>query len=67
MLDIAYDWFKKNVFLADIAYERFLAPEIFFAPEIYNSQYIKPLPVLIDECISGCPIDTRRGLSECYY
>ena len=30
---------------ADIAYERFLAPEIFFAPEIYNSQYIKPLPV----------------------
>lgn len=47
---------------ADIAYERFLAPEIFFAPEIYNSQYIKPLPVLIDESISSCPIDTRRGL-----
>ena len=31
-----------------MAYERFLAPEIFFSPEIYTSDFLKPLPVLID-------------------
>ncbi|EKX44500.1 hypothetical protein GUITHDRAFT_109620 [Guillardia theta CCMP2712] len=46
----------------DVAYERFLAPEIFFSPEMYSSDYLKPLPVLIDEMIQSCPIDTRRGL-----
>jgi len=31
----------------DIGYERFLAPEIFFQPEIYSSEYVTPLPELV--------------------
>merc|ERR1712216_334734 len=27
-----------------------------------TSDFLKPLPVLIDETIQQCPIDTRRGL-----
>lgn len=46
----------------DVGYERFLAPEIFFQPEIYSSDYITPLPDLVDRCIWSCPIDTRRAL-----
>jgi len=52
----------KQPWMCDVAYERFLAPEIFFSPEIYTSDFLKPLPVLIDETIQQCPIDTRRGL-----
>ena len=29
---------------ADVAYERFLAPEVFFQPEIYSSDFTTPLP-----------------------
>ncbi|KAI0389144.1 actin-related protein 3 [Xylariaceae sp. FL0594] len=46
----------------DVGYERFLAPEIFFNPEIYSSDFLTPLPVVIDEAIHSCPIDTRKGL-----
>ena len=46
----------------DIGYERFLAPEIFFQPEIYSSDYVTPLPELVDRSIVSCPIDTRRAL-----
>ncbi|KVH95686.1 actin-related protein 3-like [Cynara cardunculus var. scolymus] len=49
-------------FSCDIGYERFLGPEIFFNPEIYNSDYKTPLPALIDKCIQSAPIDTRRAL-----
>jgi actin-related protein 3 len=30
---------------------RFLAPEVFFNPEIYSSDYTTPLPVVVDKCI----------------
>lgn len=46
----------------DVGYERFLGPEIFFNPEIFNPQFSTPLPEIVDEAILRCPIDTRRGL-----
>eukprot|EP00512_Aurantiochytrium_limacinum_P006605 CAMPEP_0171512420 /NCGR_PEP_ID=MMETSP0959-20130129/1576_1 /TAXON_ID=87120 /ORGANISM="Aurantiochytrium limacinum, Strain ATCCMYA-1381" /LENGTH=424 /DNA_ID=CAMNT_0012050227 /DNA_START=323 /DNA_END=1594 /DNA_ORIENTATION=- len=46
----------------DVGYERFLAPEIFFSPEIFNPQFSTPLPEVVDKSILSCPIDTRRGL-----
>lgn len=46
----------------DIGYERFLAPEIFFSPEMANPDYTLPLPDLVDEVIQLCPMDARRGL-----
>lgn len=46
----------------DIGFERFLGPEIFFSPEIFSSDWTDPLPQVIDQCIQGCPIDTRRKL-----
>lgn len=55
---------KKNstAWTADVGYERFLGPEIFFNPEIFSSDFITPLPDVVDEAIVKCPIDTRRGL-----
>ena len=46
----------------DVGYERFLGPEIFFNPEIFSSDFLTPLPDVVDEAIVRCPIDTRRGL-----
>jgi len=46
----------------DVAYERFLGPEIFFNPEICNPDWTVPVPVVIDQTIQQSPIDTRRGL-----
>lgn len=46
----------------DIAYERFLAPEIFFNPEIASSDYLTPLPNVVDSVVQSSPIDVRRGL-----
>jgi len=46
----------------DVGYERFLAPEIFFNPEIYSSDFLTPLPVVVDQVIQSSPIDVRRGL-----
>ncbi len=46
----------------DIGYERFLAPEMFFSPEIFSSDFLTPLPRVVDETVQSCPIDTRRGL-----
>lgn len=46
----------------DVGYERFLAPEIFFNPEIYSSDFLTPLPEVTDNVIASCPIDVRRGL-----
>ena len=31
-------------FTCDVAYERFLGPELFFQPEIHSSDYTTPLP-----------------------
>ncbi|KAJ3342198.1 Actin- protein 3 [Gonapodya sp. JEL0774] len=49
-------------FTVDVGYERFLGPEIFFNPEIYSSDFLTPLPEVVDTVIQNCPIDTRRGL-----
>jgi len=46
----------------DVAYERFLGPEIFFSPEIYSSDFTVPLPQVVDNCIQSSTIDTRRAL-----
>lgn len=46
----------------DVGYERFLAPEIFFNPEIYSSDFLVPLPEIVDSVIQQSPIDVRRGL-----
>jgi actin-related protein 3 len=46
----------------DVGYERFLAPEIFFNPEIYSSDFLTPLPEIVDSTIQASPIDVRRGL-----
>mmetsp|Transcript_2424 Transcript_2424/g.3535 ORF Transcript_2424/g.3535 Transcript_2424/m.3535 type:complete len:422 (-) Transcript_2424:90-1355(-) len=55
---------RKNgtTYEAQVGYERFLGPEIFFNPEIFSSDFIVPLPEVVDEAILKCPIDTRRGL-----
>lgn len=47
---------------ADVGYERFLGPEMFFSPEIVSSDFLTPLPQVVDEAILKCPIDSRRGL-----
>jgi len=59
-----YDGVNKTgkTWTCDIGYERFLGPEIFFNPEIFDPRYAMSLPELTDKCIIGCPIDTRRGL-----
>ncbi|KAJ2899348.1 uncharacterized protein MKZ38_003277 [Zalerion maritima] len=46
----------------NVGYERFLAPEIFFSPEIYSSDFLTPLPEVVDTVIQTSPIDVRRGL-----
>ena len=46
----------------DVGYERFLAPEIFFNPEIASSDFLTPLPTVVDGVIQSSPIDVRRGL-----
>lgn len=52
----------KKPYVADVGYERFLGPEIFFNPEILNSDFLTPLPKVVDDTIQTCPIDCRRGL-----
>lgn len=52
----------KKEFKVDVGYERFLGPEIFFSPEIFNDQFSTPLPEVVDQTILACPIDTRRRL-----
>jgi len=64
------DRFKKHTVnypngkttVVDVGYERFLAPEIFFNPEIYSSDFLTPLPTIVDNVIQSSPIDVRRGL-----
>jgi actin-related protein 3 len=64
------DYFKKHTVnypngksvQVDVGYERFLAPEIFFNPEIYSSDFLTPLPNIVDTVIQTSPIDVRRGL-----
>lgn len=53
---------NKPPSIVDVGYERFLAPEIFFNPEIYSSDFLTPLPNIVDTVIQTSPIDVRRGL-----
>ena len=43
-----------------------MAPEIFFSPEIISSDFLTPLPDVVDQVIQSCPIDNRRGLYKVY-
>jgi len=52
----------KKAWSCDVGYERFLGPEIFFNPEIFSSDFLTPLPEVVDEAILRCPMDYRRGL-----
>jgi actin-related protein 3 len=52
----------QKAWSCDIGYERFLGPEIFFNPEIFSSDFLTPLPKVVDDTIQTCPIDCRRGL-----
>jgi len=52
----------KAPYTCDVGYERFLGPEIFFNPEIFSSDFLTPLPKVVDDTIQTCPIDVRRGL-----
>jgi len=53
---------SKKSHSIDVGYERFLAPELFFSPEVFSSEFLTPLPTVVDETVQSCPIDTRRGL-----
>jgi len=64
-------WFKtftaqnpvtRKDYVLDVGYERFLGPEIFYNPEIFSSDFLTPLPAVVDSCIQSAPIDVRRGL-----
>lgn len=52
----------RKAWACDIGYERFLGPELFFNPEIFDPNYSESLPDLVDKTILACPIDARRGL-----
>ncbi|SCV00136.1 LAMI_0G03114g1_1 [Lachancea mirantina] len=53
---------KTSRKVVDVGYERFLAPEIFFNMEIATSDFLTPLPTVVDQTIQACPIDVRKGL-----
>lgn len=52
----------KQPFTVDVGFERFLGPEIFFNPEMSNSEFLAPLSEIVDDCIQNSPIDVRRPL-----
>lgn len=52
----------KSPFEVDVGFERFLGPEIFFNPEMANSDFLAPLSEIVDDCIQNSPIDVRRPL-----
>ncbi|KAJ4462688.1 putative Actin-related protein 3 [Paratrimastix pyriformis] len=52
----------KRPYTLEVGYERFLAPELYFNPEIFSTEYSTPLPDVVDATILSCPIDTRRSL-----
>eukprot|EP00929_Paragymnodinium_shiwhaense_P071661 TRINITY_DN36412_c0_g1_i1.p1 TRINITY_DN36412_c0_g1~~TRINITY_DN36412_c0_g1_i1.p1 ORF type:complete len:423 (+),score=74.71 TRINITY_DN36412_c0_g1_i1:146-1414(+) len=52
----------KEKWTVTVGYERFLAPELFFNPEIFSETQTLPLPKVVDACIQSCPIDYKRRL-----
>ena len=59
--DHTVTWFALRK-CVDVGYERFLAPEIFFNPEIFSSDYLTPLPTVVDQVVQSSPIDVRKKL-----
>ncbi|OAV97805.1 actin-like protein 3 [Puccinia triticina 1-1 BBBD Race 1] len=57
-----FDTRTNKAYTIDVGYERFLAAEVFFNPEIYSSDFLTPLPEVVDNVIQTSPIDVRRGL-----
>lgn len=53
---------KNRTNTVDVGYERFLAPEMFFNPEICSSDFLTPLPEVVDQVIQASPIDVRKKL-----
>ena len=53
---------SNTPFAIDIGYEQFLAPELFFSPEIINSEYNQSLDEIIDSTIQSCPLNYRPKL-----
>ena len=49
-------------FTCEVGYERFLAPEVWFSPELVSSEYTTPISVLIDRAIQMSPITDRKKL-----
>jgi hypothetical protein len=60
----------KEPWECDVGYERFLAPEVFFNPEICGGArgsgqiYKTPLSEMVYECVDKSAIDNRRGLFD---
>jgi len=54
----------KESWAIQVGYERFLAPEILFRPDIAGEKGLRPLPEVVDSCVMQCPIDYRRRLYE---
>lgn len=57
-----YDASGKKEYQIQVGYERFLAGEAFFNPELISSDHLTPLPNLVDQVIQACPMDCRRAL-----
>jgi len=49
-------------YTCEVGYERFLAPEVWFSPELVSSDYTTPISVLIDRAIQLSPITNRMQL-----
>lgn len=59
-----FDGLNKQPYRVAVGPERFLAPEMFFNPEIVDEKYRQPVDELVDKVIQLCPIDTRRQLYD---
>ena len=51
-----------KTFTCEVGYERFLAPEVWFSPELVSSEYTTPISVLIDRAVQLSPITNRTQL-----
>ena len=49
-------------FTCEVGYERFLAPEVWFSPELVSSEYTTPISVLVDRAVRLSPIGDRLQL-----
>jgi len=51
-------------FTCEVGYERFLAPEVWFSPELVSNEYMTPISVLIDRAVQMSPIGNRKQLYD---